>query len=1169
MTIRASIESASNANWFRIDLTAGTTYDFATGGLPGTTVFSLVKPDEAGDFAAPVSTDPVGVPNVPNGFNYTADATGTYYISLRDIWDDFTGPYALSAVVVPNSYTLVHPGNLVVGGNINAAVESAGNANWFKITLTAGTTYAITAAGLPLTAGINLYAAADASDEPAPLGIISGLVGDSTVGLNFTADTTGTYYVLIRDEGDYTGTYTVSAKTVTNSYTLAHPGLLTAGATLHPSIESPNDANWFKIDLTAGTTYNFTTTGLPAYAQLQLHTAADAADEPAALADYPPFQLNVASGLNFTADTTGTYYLSVRDFADNFTGAYTVSAAVVPDTYTLLHPGNLAIGGTLHPSIESANDANWFKVSLTAGTTYNFTTTGLPINTMFELFNAADASDFALPLATTPPVALNVASGLNFTADTTGNYYLLVRDYADNFTGAYTVSAAVVPNSYTLTNPGILGIGATLHPSVESPNDANWFKVSLTAGTTYNFTTTGLPARAQLQLHAAADAANEPTPLAGAAPFQLDVASGLNFTADTTGTYYLSVRDFDDNFTGAYTVSAAVVPDTYTLAHPGNLTVGSTLHPSVESANDANWFKVNLTAGTTYTFTTTGLPAGATFEIVPSADASDVPVALAANAPFLSIATATLNFTADTTGFYYVHVRDFADNFTGAYTLSAAVVANSYTLAQPGILTLGNSLIGTSGADTLIATLLPDVITGAAGNDTIDGGAGNDVAVYAATRANSTVTHDAVTHTWTVASAADGTDTVKNVEQYQFANGLYSFQFATATNVLANFGGQQGWTSQATNQRLLADVNGDGNMDIVGFGFSAVRVALGNGDGTFQAAKIGVANFGPAQDWNTQDHYPRLLADVNGDGRADIVGFGYAGTFISLGQADGTFGATQLGIANFGGQLGWNSQNVNLRLVADVNGDGKADILGFGFSAVRVALGNGDGTFQAAKIGIADFGPSLGWTNQDQYSRQLADVDGDGKLDLVGFGGGAVFTALGNGDGTFQASHIALADMSTALGWTSQSAFPRVMADVNGDGRADIIGFGYGGASVALARADGTFNAASLAVAGFGAAQGWTTQDTTPRYLTDINHDGKLDILGFGPDGTAIAYGNGDGTFTAVSKDLANFGNAQGWTSNDNNLHQIADLNGDGLPDVLGFAFAGVKVAMNQGDVVL
>ena len=481
----------------------------------------------------------------------------------------------------------------------------------------------------------------------------------------------------------------------------------------------------------------------------------------------------------------------------------------------------------------------------------------------------------------------------------------------------------------------------------------------------------------------------------------------------------------------------------------------------------------------------------------------------------------------------------------------------------------GLSLTAGAGDQTIVGNAGRDTLNGGAGNDTLDGGAGNDIAVYAAARSAATVTHDAAGHKLVIAIPGEGTDAATRIEQFQFADGLYSFNFGAAATVLANFGGAQGWTSDAVNTRRLADVNGDGKLDIVGFGFSAVRVALGNGDGTFQAAKVGVANFGPAQDWDTQDHYPRLLADVNGDGRADIVGFGYGGVFTALGKADGTFADTQAALANFGGQLGWTSQNVNLRLVADVNGDGKADILGFGFSAVRVALGNGDGTFQAAKIGIADFGPSLGWTNQDQYSRQLADVNGDGKLDLVGFGGGAVFTALGNGDGTFQASHIALADMSTALGWTSQSAFPRTMADVNGDGRADIVGFGYGGASVALARADGTFDAASLAVAGFGTAQGWTSQDATPRYLTDINHDGKLDILGFGPDGTAIAYGNGDGTFSAVSKDLANFGNTQGWTSNDANPHLVADLNGDGLPDVLGFAFAGVKVAMNQWDVVL
>jgi len=515
------------------------------------------------------------------------------------------------------------------------------------------------------------------------------------------------------------------------------------------------------------------------------------------------------------------------------------------------------------------------------------------------------------------------------------------------------------------------------------------------------------------------------------------------------------------------------------------------------------------------------------------------------------------------------------DATTTAYSAAGTSAPNLYFGAQ-GNDTLGGGLgddtiTGAGGSDILSGGADDDLLIGGAGNDAIDGGTGIDRAVYGTTRAAATVTRDAALHKLVVTTPLDGTDQVKGVELFFFNDGLYSFNFATASTVLANFGGQQGWTSQAVNQRALADVNGDGRLDIVGFGYSAVRVAIGNGDGTFQAAKIGVANFGPAQDWDSQDHYPRLLADVNGDGRADIVGFGYAGAFVAMGKADGTFADTTLAVADFGGQLGWTSQDTFQRTLRDVNGDGKLDIVGFGGAAVFTALGNGDGSFQASRIALADMGPAEGWASQSQYPRQLADVNGDGKLDIVGFGQGAVFTALGNGDGTFQASKVALADMGVSLGWTSQNAFPRMMADVNGDGRADIVGFGYGGASVALAKADGTFNAATLAVAApaFGQAQGWTSQDATPRQLIDLNHDGVLDILGFGPDGTSIAYGNGDGTFALAARDLANFGLAQGWNSDDTYLHQVADLNGDGLPDIVGFGYAGVKVAMNQGDVLL
>ena len=92
--------------------------------------------------------------------------------------------------------------------------------------------------------------------------------------------------------------------------------------------------------------------------------------------------------------------------------------------------------------------------------------------------------------------------------------------------------------------------------------------------------------------------------------------------------------------------------------------------------------------------------------------------------------------------------------------------------------------------------------------------------------------------------------------------------------------------------------------------------------------------------WVSQDKYPRHLADVNGDGRDDIVGFGKNAVYVSLGQTDGTFAPHQTAYSNnfTVNKGGWVSQDKYPRHVADVNGDGRADIVGFGNSAVYVSL---------------------------------------------------------------------------------------------------------------------------------------------------------------------------------------------------------------------------------------
>ena len=57
---------------------------------------------------------------------------------------------------------------------------------------------------------------------------------------------------------------------------------------------------------------------------------------------------------------------------------------------------------------------------------------------------------------------------------------------------------------------------------------------------------------------------------------------------------------------------------------------------------------------------------------------------------------------------------------------------------------------------------------------------------------------------------------------------------------------------------------------------------------TFQAPQLVVGNFGyNAGGWRVENH-PRLLADVTADGRADIVGFGNAGVWVSLNNGNPT-----------------------------------------------------------------------------------------------------------------------------------------------------------------------------------------------------------------------------------------------------------------------------------------
>jgi len=160
----------------------------------------------------------------------------------------------------------------------------------------------------------------------------------------------------------------------------------------------------------------------------------------------------------------------------------------------------------------------------------------------------------------------------------------------------------------------------------------------------------------------------------------------------------------------------------------------------------------------------------------------------------------------------------------------------------------------------------------------------------------------------------------------------------------ADLGDAQGWTNKNT-VRDIVDINGDGYLDVVAFGYDGVYVALGQNNAAqpFKALYKAAADFGILQGWNTTDHL-RLLGDVNGDGVTDLVGFGANTTFVLLGSKNGagqvTWDASQ--VTNPANQIhdltkaqGWSTVD-HVRSLGDVNGDGHADIIASGIYGTSV-----------------------------------------------------------------------------------------------------------------------------------------------------------------------------------------------------------------------------------------
>ncbi|SCL29404.1 Repeat domain-containing protein [Micromonospora rhizosphaerae] len=370
--------------------------------------------------------------------------------------------------------------------------------------------------------------------------------------------------------------------------------------------------------------------------------------------------------------------------------------------------------------------------------------------------------------------------------------------------------------------------------------------------------------------------------------------------------------------------------------------------------------------------------------------------------------------------------------------------------------------------------------------------------------------------------------------------------------------GAGGWRVEK-HPRFVVDTTGEGRADIVGFGDAGVYLSRSQPDGRFETPHVIVHDFGYAAGGWRVDRHPRFVVDVNGDGRADIVGFGDAGVYISYAQPDGTYGAPQFVVHNFGYvDDGWRVE-LHPRFVADITGDGRADIIGCGYAGVWVSRAQADGTYAPAQFVLADFGYTSGW-RVERHPRFVVDVNGDGRADIVGFGDAGVYVSYGQANGTFSPPQFVLADFGYNSGWRVER-HPRFVVDVNGDGRPDIVGFGDDGVRVSYGQADGTFSAPQLVVANFGYNAGGWRVERHPRFLADTTGDGRRDIVGFGDAGVWVSRSLAGGGFENPGRVIANFAYSAGGWRVEKHPRFLADITGEGRADVVGFGDAGVWVS--------
>ncbi len=444
-------------------------------------------------------------------------------------------------------------GKLAVGSSTSGRVETSGDADWFAVALTAGTTYRfdqLPAAGSALSSQVKIYNS------------FGGLLatGVATAGnasqLTYTPTAGGTYFVSAGSLNSSIGSYSVAAKVAAgvDDYLAGTgtTGKLAVNGSVTGKVETSGDKDWFAITLKADTNYRFDqfpATGSALSSQVKIYNSFGSLLATGASTE------GGASQVSYKPAVGGTYYVSAGA-SNTSTGSYRVSAFQVgfADDFaaTTATTGKLAIDSFTTGKIETSADTDWFAVTLASGSTYRFDQTpfsGNLLSSQIKLYNSAGT------LLSTGNGGLNGSSQLSFKATAAGTYYVSAGNL-NGSTGGYTVAATLTAGvddfAASTVTTGKATVGGTAQGNVEAVGDSDWFAVTLAAGATYTINVkaaSGSTLDPLLRLYNNVASLMDSNDDGGGG-----VNASLTYKAITGGTYYVAASGMNST-TGAYTVS--------------------------------------------------------------------------------------------------------------------------------------------------------------------------------------------------------------------------------------------------------------------------------------------------------------------------------------------------------------------------------------------------------------------------------------------------------------------------------------------------------------------------------------------------------------------------------------------------------------------------------------